>query len=290
MGVPSQLKTRIERITNLPTLPRVATHLMKAVNSEHSSAPEVASLVGQDMSLSARVLRLANSAFFGMPRTITNLSEAVVIMGFKAINTMVLSLTVFDMFPGQDSGSPFDRRAFWRHCLTCGVVAQLITRRATLKGVDPEDAFCAGLLHDIGKIAMEQYLHEDLCRALVHSRETGKPSNLAETTVLGYTHADVAGWLISHWDLPDVLAEPIVYHHGPLARGNCADNVSVCHMADWLSHWLPDDASEKNGGKPALIGESHSLAGITPDLLEEVGPQVSAEMQKMSLFLDVLGG
>ena len=129
MASKPELRERIKGITNLPTLPQVASRLMAVINNPATSSSDVAFIVGQDLSLSAKVLRLANSAFYGMPRSITNINNAVVILGLRVINTMVLSLTVFDMFPGDRKSALFNRQAFWRHSLGCGVIAKMMAAR-----------------------------------------------------------------------------------------------------------------------------------------------------------------
>lgn len=285
-----ELREKIASITNLPTLPQVASRLMTVINDPGTSSQDVSFIVGQDMSLAAKVLRLANSAFYGMPRTITNLNNAVVILGFRVLNTMVLSLTVFDLFPQDRTRVLFDREAFWRHGLGCGIIAKLLAQKMRKFVLfDPEEAFCAGLLHDIGKVAMEQYLHDDFRRALAWARDKKISSFAAEQQVLGYTHTEVASWLTSSWDLPAELHAPLLYHHEPALAGPCADVAALCHWADVLSQqW--DLATDSNIPPPSLDQGVVGGLGITPADLENIRGTVPEELQKMDVFLEVAMG
>jgi len=275
-----ELQDKIKAIANLPTLPHIASKLMKIINSPSASADAVASIVAQDVSLSAKVLRLANSAFYGIPKSVNTLKSAIVVLGFKILHTMVLSLTVFDMF-GKDDGKSliFDRDAFWQHSLKCATIARLLARvRQRSIPLDPDEAFCAGLLHDIGKVVMEQYLHADFHKALVYARAHRISSFEAEKHVLGYTHCDVASWLTTSWSLPDEILQPLVSHHEPDLAQSSGDSVMLCHIADCLSH-AKDEFDERE-----LLPQIKTL-GITPQNLTDIIQKIPAEMTKASDFI-----
>jgi HD-like signal output (HDOD) protein len=282
-----ELQDRIKTIANLPTLPHIASRLMQIVNSPSTSADTVASLVSQDVSLSAKVLRLANSAFYGVPKSINTLNNAVIILGFKIIQTMVLSLTVFDMFVSgeDDSEAVFDRNDFWHHSLKCGVISRLLAhRRKRNFALDPEEAFCAGLLHDVGKVVMEQYLNFDLNKALRHAGANDISFFEAEKSVLGYTHCDVASWLTGSWSLPDEIVQPLVYHHEPEEAVICADSVMACHIADILSK--VDIGSETEVEETVEVLEFKArVLGLSSKDLREILNEVPSELERGSLFI-----
>ena len=289
MSIREELRDKIERISNLPTLPQIASRLLTLVNSPDTSAKEVAALVGQDISLSAKVLRLANSAYYGTPRAISTIQTAVVRLGFTVINTMVLSLTVFDMFTSNKKAVRFDRAAFWRHCIRCSVLAKILANKCRQSGVDPEEAFCAALLHDIGKVVMEQYLHEDFCSALEYAAQDKLSFYDAETKLLSYSHADVASWLIARWELPDQLHFPIINHHAPQKSEEATAIVSVCHCADFLSY--DSDLAQKDAGiAPPLSEQAFSLIqqDTTPD--DSLKELFAKEFEKAESFLDIIDG
>jgi HD-like signal output (HDOD) protein len=282
-----ELRDKIKTIANLPTLPHIAARLMRTVNSSTASADTVANLVSQDISLSAKVLRLANSAFYGIPRSVNTINNAVIILGFKIIQTMVLSLTVFDMFAETDkkSAAPFDRDAFWDHSLRCAVIARLLAhKRKRNYALDPEEAFCAGLLHDIGKVVMEQYLNTDFHKALYYAKANNIPIFEAEKEVLGYTHCDVASWLTGTWSLPEEIEQPLVCHHEPEEATICADAVLVCHIADAMSKLNPENQEETETALKELEPMAKQLGLYTRDL-QDVITEIPAEMEKSSMFI-----
>ena len=284
-----ELQSKIENISNLPTLPTVVIKVMKIVNDPSTSASDVAFVVGQDISLSAKILRLANSAFYGIPKAVTNLNNAVVILGLKVINTIVLSLTIFDMFPKDRKTPLFNRTAFWRHCTSCGLICKFLSAR--LKKFilfDSEDAFCAGLLHDIGKIVMEQYLHDDFRNALKFARQKKIPFFEAEIKTLGYSHTDVADWLTSQWQLPSQLLAPIIYHHTPKDTQEYLDIVALCHVADYLCYELKLSIDEEYS-PPLLDPTIPQMLGISQEDIEALRENLVLELDKVNVFCEIGG-
>jgi len=288
MPVTEALKDKIAHFSNLPTLPQVATKLMGMINNPLTSASDVAFVVGQDLSLSAKVLRLANSAFYGIPRSITSIHNAVVILGLKVINTMVLSLTVFDMFPDERDNAPlFNRKAFWLHSLGCGLIAKyLATKIKKVILFDPEEAFCAGLLHDIGKVVMEQYLHEDFHKALIYATNNNVSMYEAEKKKLGYTHTDIAEYLTETWNLPTEIRLSLIYHHTPSEATQCNDIVALCHVSDWLCY---ETGMVIDGGftPPHLEQKSLDRLKLLPEDIEHIRGFIPGELEKTSIFYSI---
>ncbi len=284
------IKTKIETISNLPTLPEIVVRILKIINDPTTSAQNVAQLVCQDLSLSAKILRLANSAFYGVPRSITGINQAVVLLGLKIIRTIVLSLTVFDMFPGDRHSTLFNRTAFWRHCTSCGLLCRFLAEEiSNFSLIDGEEAFCAGLLHDIGKVVMEQYLHDDFHKALQQAKSKKLSMYDAEKKLLGYTHTDVALWLTSGWNLPASIQVPMVFHHTPSGAADCAAMTALCHFADHLCYELKLTIDEDYIGPP-LDGAALRLLGISDECIGNVKLRLAQELDKVDLFCAVASG
>ena len=282
----AELEERFKHLTNLPTLPEIASRLMTMVNDPLVSTSDVAAIIAQDPSLSSRVLRLSNSAFYGMPGKINTIHHAVVLLGFKIITTIILSLTVFDMFPEHKrSRRLFDRKAFWLHSLCCGLIARRLARNVKKRFLfDPEELFCAGLLHDIGKIVLEQYLHEEFHTALTIARDRKIPQHRAEKECLGFSHADVAEWLTAGWGLPAQIAKALAMHHEPGPADQLIDSAGVCHVADWLCYTMGiviDVAYQAPDCEASII----EGLGCTPEFLEEIRNTTQQELESSSLFL-----
>ena len=280
------LQYKIEQITNLPTLPQIVVRILQIINDPETSAREIARAVSQDPPLSAKILRLANSAFYGMPRSVTSINNAVVLLGTKVIRTIVLSLTVFDMFPGNRS-SLFNRTAFWRHSTSCAFLCRYLAEQ--LEGVFPfyaEEAFCGGLLHDLGKVVMEQYLHEDFHQAIRHAKTKKIPLYDAEMDVLGYAHTDVAQWLTSNWDLPASIQLAMVYHHTPSLATQGRNLVALCHFADHLCYQLKLSIGV-NFVSPTLDSESIKSLYISQEHIDKVSGMLAKELDRINIFCEM---
>lgn len=293
MHIPIELKEKISHISNLPTLPQNVLAIMNRLNNPKTSSGDVASVVIQDVSLSAKIIRLANSAFYGIPRTINNINEAIVILGFKVIYTIILSLTVFDMFPDSGLSIHFNRRKFLKHCIISGLLSKAIAQKIKNRKIDLEDSFCAGLLHDIGKIVMEQYLHNDMHTVVNYCLKSGESFFQSEKKLLGYTHADVTELLISRWNLPDRLYYPLVFHHSPQQAlsdpakqtvGSADITTSICHIADYLSYsdQIPDNRSDF--AQPHLDSSSLKIIGFTEGDLEEIKSRLPEIVENIEGF------
>jgi HD-like signal output (HDOD) protein len=279
------LREKFRHLTTLPTLPEIAARCMRMINDPLVAASDVAAIIARDISLSSKVVRLANSAFYGMPGRITSVDRAVVLLGFKVITTIVLSVTVFDLFPENSrSRRLFDRKAFWLHSQSCGLISRFLALRTKQRFLlDPEEAFCAGLLHDIGKVVLEQYLHEEFHAALKRARTEKKTLYLAERSALGFSHDHVAAWLTEDWALPAAIAQPLAAHHEPHLSRELPDAAGLCHIADWLCYRIGttiDPAYAAPQPDPGLLRSFD----VTDEIIEELKEKIPQELLRSQLF------
>lgn len=278
---------KIEQIENLPTLPEVANRLLRIINDPTTTAVDVANLISRDLSLTSKVLRLANSAFYGIPRTVTTVQNAVVILGLKVINTMVFSITVVKMFPGDGRNEMFSRKKFWAHSLACAVLSrQLALRMRKFTLFDPEECFCAGLIHDIGRIVLDQYFHENFLKAIQKGMEERISLTQAENEVFGFNHTDVGDWLTSRWELPQDIRVPIVFHHSPGKTEYAREITTLVHLADGLCY----DVGFGLPGlevKPALDSALIAQLGFTQEDLEAVKAGAHEEIEKFQAAFEI---
>jgi len=208
-----EIKRRIQNIGSLPTLPKVATEVISMAGNPDVSIKEIASVISQDPSLSAKILKVANSAFYGLKQRVASIQLALVILGLNKIKNLVIGISVFKTFPVKPGHPTFDREKFWEHSVGCGQIAKIL---AALLGCEMDgEEFVAGLLHDIGKIVMDQFFHEEFTRVVDFTYEKDVPMIEAEKEVLGVTHAEIGSWLAEDWKLPLSLVEAITFHHQP---------------------------------------------------------------------------
>ena len=220
-----ELRRLVERIQSLPTLPGSITRITKLLDNQDTTAHEVGAEIEADQVLSAKVLKLVNSGFYGFSQPIGTIPHAMVLLGFEVIKTLVLSTTVLDMMSRSMAG-------LWQHSLACARTCGIIARHIDLD--DPEETSVIGLLHDLGKVVLEEHLAEEFTEITRVIDEENMLFYEAEERVLGVTHANVGGWLLDKWQLPAKLVEPIMYHHNFHSARTHATRTAVVHIADIL--------------------------------------------------------
>jgi len=228
---------QLDKIRNLPTLPSIIEGLRKEVRNPQTDARRVASIIEDDPSMMARILKVVNSAFYGGIEPITSVQQAVARMGFNAVNNIAMSTSVFSSF-GKDGETNFDRQEFWRHCIVTGIAANVIYKKASGhlgRRYTSDILHLAGLLHDIGKIIFEQFFHDEFIKALALSYEKKIPLFEAETEIIKANHAEVGAWLGVKWNLSHELIQTISLHHNPMtADDETKELAMLCHAANFI--------------------------------------------------------
>ena len=219
------------RIQSLPALPEVHTRIVRLLRDERASSEDVARLVEQDMALAARVLQLANSGFFGLPRRLTRVADAVGFLGLRTVESLSLSLAVFD-----PASSPhgMDMAAMQRHAMQVGSIARALVDDSKLR----DEAFVAGMLHDVGSVLIASHLRERFQATLEELARAPRPLHELELERWGVTHAEMGAYLLGLWNLPFRLVEAVAVHHrlDPVRPSSLL--AVVVHAADALAHEL----------------------------------------------------
>ncbi len=208
-----RFRRRVSAVGGLPTLPKVAAEVLRLAHDPDSSLKDMAAVISKDPPLTSRLLKVANSAFYGLSQQVGSLSVALVLLGMRNITNIVTSISVFRMLRFRGKAGAFTREAFWEHAGACGKACDLIGRvcRLDLGG----EAFVTGLIHDVGKILMDAVFHEEFVRILELAAAEGIPMYEAETRILGVDHARIGAWLAEVWNLPEHISEALAHHHGP---------------------------------------------------------------------------
>ncbi|MCD6335338.1 MAG: HDOD domain-containing protein [Candidatus Latescibacteria bacterium] len=223
-------KASIERISDLPMLPDLAAEVMAMVSDPTSSMADIRDLIERDPALTAKLLKVANSALFGMRRQIGTIQLALVVLGMNEVSSIVTSLSVFTAFCDMPDDEFFDRKRFWEHSAGCGGIARILSKRLGLKMEGRE--FVAGLMHDVGRILIDQYFHGEFVQ--IAARVQGRDGSMrdAEKEFLGVSHDEMGGWLADRWGLPDALIEAVACHHEPGRAELDRPLTAVVHLAD----------------------------------------------------------
>ena len=235
-----RLMSLVAQLRSLPSLPSLYFRIMDALASPDSSLEQIGTIIASDPSMTAKILQLVNSAFFGIARRISNPIEAVQFLGVGRVRSLVLSLHVFSCFE-QSKMKNFSIERVWKHSLATGLVAQKIARLQKADRAFTDEAYVAGMLHDIGKVMLAASL-PDLYEEAVNLSVAEKiPLVEAERETFGVNHAQVGAYLLGLWGLPITIVEAVAFHHDPQQSGvKTFSPLTTVHLASALERQLCD--------------------------------------------------
>lgn len=251
------LKKLIADIKTIPTLPEVYCRVSEMLENPKVSASAVAEVISRDPSLTAKILKLVNSAFYGLPQQVSTLTHALVLMGFSTVKSLILTMGLTDIFRASKSDN-FSRANFWAHCFGTGLMAKSIAVRKNLSNV--EEVFIQGLLHDIGKIVLDKYANQMFNKVIEEVEQKDCLILEAETRILGFTHADVGALVARKWNLPQNICKSIEFHHRPLKAENHSVEAGIVHLADILCR-----------AKQIGSGGDRRIPALDPQVWESLG-------------------
>ena len=234
-----QIELILRQLESIPTLPEVAVRLLNLTTSSQSEMQEIVDLIQADQSLTARILSLVSRASAGLSKEVRTVGKAVLMLGLDVVRSTVLSVKVFEMF-GEDGAQTegLSRREFWKHCLAVACLSDALARRLRLE-IEPEELFICGLLHDIGKLALEQCLPKSYTRVVEACNSQYGNISEYERRVLGVDHTVVGRRLAQQWHLPETVGHTIWLHHQPI--DGIPDMlperraIAVVHLADTIA-------------------------------------------------------
>jgi len=224
------------RIEELPTLPVIIPKLLSLVDRSDSNAADVTKLISQDPSLTAKILKVSNSAYYGFPQKISSLDFAVSLIGFNMLKTLALSIGVIQMFSGNNKNEYFTHDGLWLHSLGVATIIQEMGKRF-VKNNHHDSLFIIGLLHDLGKLVLDLFFQDEFNIALIEAN-TGERTGLhvAEQKVIGIDHCEAGGMLLKRWNFPDEIKLPITeYHSKNLSEKTNPTDVSLLRIANALA-------------------------------------------------------
>ena len=227
------LRGLIAQLQSLPSIPAVYGELLKVLRTGEASPQTVGRIMAQDMAMTAKVLQLVNSAFFGVSRQITSPVDAVVYLGMETVRALVFTSSAFSQFPVRNGFSLFAGE-LQQHSLAVGTLARRIARSMGLTPAAIDHAFVGGLLHDIGKLVLVSNYPKQYQEVLQRAREGPVPISEAERDSFGTSHAEIGAYLLWLWGLPDPVAEILALHHYPSRDAEAPPPVVAVHFANAL--------------------------------------------------------
>ena len=282
----ARLRSIVSKIKDLPTLPDVVTKIMEMTGDTKSSAEDIAEVIARDQALTVKVLRIANSALYGLRQGVSSLDRAVMTLGLKAVRNLALNVSVAATFPPSADGGYFDRGKFWEHAVGCAVISKVLAKGVGYPNDKLEEVFTAGLLHDVGKIVLDRYLHEEFDEVVKLAIDENIPIIEAENNLLGVTHTEVGHWLSFMWKLPEELQWVIYSHHNP--EGAIKEARSLAAIVNLADIFCREKGIGSGGGNfvPPMAENVLNIVGIASSNLEEIMGLIDEEVKKAEDFLD----
>ncbi|MBN4046893.1 HDOD domain-containing protein [bacterium AH-315-P07] len=266
---PERFNSLLTGIDSLPTLPTILWEVQAALHQKQNGSTEIAQVIEQDLSLTANILRLANSAHYGSSNRFVSVVDAVTRIGLREIGRLVNATLMIDTFSGLENS--LDYTEFWSHSLQVAEVAGLLAdQNPDATSLLATEAYMLGLLHDVGKLLLDQYFAEDFKRSRAYAVEHNRSDSEAERSVLSMDHGEMAAGLLELWNLQPALIEAVRFQHNVEASDGDVrrDAELVCH-ADAICHlYLDGELNEDSLLHPSFSLEYVGLDGVIK-LLEQ---------------------
>jgi putative nucleotidyltransferase with HDIG domain len=273
------LDNLIASVQDLPSLPMVVLELMRNLNDEVSDTHLLAESIAQDQALSVKVLRLANSSFYGMQRKVTTIQQAVTILGFNSVRALVMAAAIIDRY-ASNKNSSLDFQVFWRHSIGTALCARALAKKLV---INQDLAFIAGLLHDVGRLVI--VTHSPLHYEAVIAYRAKHDCYLfeAEQNVLGFDHMMVGRVIMEHWQFPPMILDAVENHHFPKQKK--LDGLSaIVNLADCIAHGL-DLSGDEHDMVPPLSAAGWRALNISETNLMAVFRETEQQFEEACMIL-----
>ena len=223
-----------ENIKNIPSLPEIITKSIELMQDKNTSAVTLSKIISNDVGLTARVLKLVNSAYYGFPKQISTIQQAITILGFTTIKGIILSASIYKMFSSEGAGSEFNYKQFWKHSLLVAFASKLIGKYS--KDLVSSDIFSAAFLHDIGKIILAQYDRDNYTNVCMQNELSEFDYLKEEEKYCGINHCELGNIVAYSWNLPEVFCDVITYHHNPEKSINFKNECMAVYLANYITN------------------------------------------------------
>jgi HD-like signal output (HDOD) protein len=280
------IKKTLENVSTIPTLPVIIEKITRLLQNPQTSAEEIGKAITTDQALASKVLKLVNSAFYGFPGKISTITHAVVILGFSTVKNVVLTASIFDAFSKRISLSQnFDMQKFWLHSIACGAASQCIAKHIGFGA--KEECFIAGLIHDVGKILMCNYLPEEF-EAVVQNRMLKNCLFFeSEKEVLHITHQELGGIIAERWNLPAALQGAVKNHHYNVPEKEFSTMTGIVHASDIFVRAL-DIGNGGDSKIPQMSDVVWTNLGFENIQLQTLLEDIESEVDKATVFMQLV--
>ena len=225
------IESKLAGVRDLPSLPETTMSLLQLLSDPNTENDDINCTMARDPALTATVLRIVNSSYYGLRHKVASLLLALNILGFRTVKNIVLTAAAAGVFNHRNKTPQFSPQAFAKHSIAAAAICRFLAKFS--RDIPPDLAFSVGLLHDIGKLAMDQTFPDEYSRSVKLAQNLGMPIHKAEEQVWGCNHAAVGAFLARRWKLPEELCEGIASHHDLAGAAN-RKLIACCYMADYV--------------------------------------------------------
>jgi len=299
-SVQERVRRNLGLIQNLPALSSVTQKVIELSDSPSVTGAQVAEIVEKDQAMVTAVLKIVNSPFYGLKKRVSSINHAVILLGFRTVRNVALSAGLVNTFDGPPGDPRFDRSEFWAHSVYTAAAARLVAGR--MREIDADEAFLAGLLHDMGRIVFDHYFAKEFALSMDVAEKNQIEPIAAESAVFGMDHANVGKVIANKWNFPPHIADAIGTHHDPeraLETSPLAVCIYIAPEVTRIALERIDAASEENTSEepvegvdpisilhPAVI-EKLDWSGET---VEEICTEMEVEIEKAQVFVAAMQG
>ncbi len=221
-----EVRKKLRKLEGLPTLPPIVQKLNQMIENENVSLSQIAEVIEKDQVITSKLLRIANSAFYGFPRKISTVQNAIFLLGINVIKILIMTSSIFEIIHREDIG-------LWEHSIGVAACSKILAEKVFLK--EPQEVATAGLLHDLGRVIQKVSFKEEYNK-IKNLIEKGISPLKAEEEILGLDHAEIGAFLLKQWNLPERLVETVLAHHELEKAKEFKKEAAVVHIADVLIH------------------------------------------------------
>lgn len=270
----ASLALKVSRSENLPVLPQVASTVLRLADDPNSSPKMMERTIERDPAITAKILRVANSAYYGLSN-VGNIGRAIGVLGMNAVRSLVIGVVFQQLASGKEQAPNYSKLEYWRHSLAVAVTARILGKLRLPEAA--EDLYVAGMMHDVGMLVLDRFCADEFDRAILFARSQQIPLHMAEKFAFGFDHCQVGAMLAERWSLPKTVAKAIEFHHRPQADPESLKTTAIVCLADHLAH---RSGLTNNVPLPKLPDwtEAREIVGISEEQLEVIQQVVVQEV------------
>jgi len=271
--------------TQLPTLPVIVDNILTAARDERTSATDLAGFITKDQAISNKILKLSNSAYYGLMKEVDSIPRAITVIGFNEVIGLTIGMSVFSSMGKNDMNGLLDMKELWLHSIACATAARKVAQKT--RSSEADKIFLNGLLHDMGKVIFAMYLPDEYGEVFEKAKASGMPLYRTEKEILGTNHALLSGLLMKKWHFPDSLLLPSRFHHSSVSCDSAyQEHAMIVEFADFLSQ----KAEIGYGGNPVLpkVKKISGRLGVSSEEMEMFVTELKDQRSEIEEFFELI--